>query len=84
MEQKMCEGCGKEMGSCQCGNGWHGKWMMKGHRKHFGGVYCLIVLGAAVYYLQHSMGFWAGVLGILKALVWPAMIAYKAFGLLNM
>jgi hypothetical protein len=33
-------------------------------------------IGAAVYYIQAANGFWAGVLGILKAFVWPAFLVY--------
>jgi hypothetical protein len=39
-------------------------------------VYGLGLIGALVYYLQHAHGFWAVVLGILKALVWPAFLVY--------
>jgi hypothetical protein len=41
-----------------------------------GAIYCLGFLGAVVYYIQHAATFWAGVLGILKALVWPAFLVY--------
>ena len=50
----------------------------------FGGVYGLAFLGAAVYYIQQATTFWLGILGFLKALVWPAMLIYKVFGLLKM
>ena len=40
--------------------------------------YCLGVLGAAVYYISIANGFWMGVLGVLKALVWPAFLVYEA------
>ncbi|MBK7149938.1 MAG: hypothetical protein IPH78_14305 [Bacteroidetes bacterium] len=33
-------------------------------------------IGAAVYFIQHAVGFWAGVLGFLKACVWPAFVVY--------
>jgi len=46
-----------------------------------GAVYGLGVIGAAVYYIQQATGFWMGVLGILKALVWPAFLVYKLLGL---
>jgi hypothetical protein len=49
-----------------------------------GGVYGLAFVGAAVYYLQHSATFWAGVLGILKAVVWPAFLVYKLLAFLKM
>jgi hypothetical protein len=43
-----------------------------------GAVYGLGFIGAAVYYVSTATGFWIGVLGILKALVWPAMIVFEA------
>jgi hypothetical protein len=45
---------------------------------HSGGaVYGLGVIGAAVYYVSTATGFWSGVLGIIKALFWPAFLVYK-------
>lgn len=41
-----------------------------------GAVYGLGLIGALVYYIGHADGFWSGVLGILKALVWPAFVVY--------
>jgi hypothetical protein len=41
-----------------------------------GAVYAFGLIGALVYYIQQANGFWAGVLGILKALVWPAFLIY--------
>jgi hypothetical protein len=42
-----------------------------------GGLYFLGFLGALVYYIHyHSGTFWLVVLGILKALVWPAFVVY--------
>jgi len=40
-------------------------------------VYGLGLIGAAVFYIQATDGFWMGVLGLLKALVWPAFVVYK-------
>lgn len=48
------------------------------------GVYFFGMVGAAIYYIQHATTFWAGVIGILKALVWPAFLVYSGlsyFGL---
>lgn len=42
-----------------------------------GGVYGLAFIGALVYYIQHSSTFLEGVVGFLKALVWPAFVTYK-------
>ncbi len=44
-----------------------------------GGIYFLGFIGTAVYYIQNTTGFWNGVVGILKALVWPAFLIYKLF-----
>ena len=48
--------------------------------KTAGGVYGLGFIGALVYFIQQATGFWSGVLGVLKALVWPAFLVYKLFG----
>jgi hypothetical protein len=39
--------------------------------------YFLGFIGAAVYYISTATGFWVGVLGLLKALVWPAFVVYE-------
>jgi hypothetical protein len=39
-------------------------------------VYGLGLIGALVYYIQQADGFWEGVVGVLKALVWPAFLIY--------
>jgi hypothetical protein len=43
-----------------------------------GAIYGLGLIGAAVYYIQAATGFWMGVVGFLKALVWPAFLVYEA------
>ncbi|MBU0756920.1 MAG: hypothetical protein KKF44_02555 [Nanoarchaeota archaeon] len=45
------------------------------HRSH-GALYGLGFIGALVYFVSQAAGFWAGVLGILKAIVWPAFFVY--------
>jgi len=42
-------------------------------------VYGLGIVGAAVFYIKSAATFMAGVVGVLKALVWPAILVYKAF-----
>jgi hypothetical protein len=44
-----------------------------------GCVYGLGIIGAAIYFLSVSTGFWMGVLGFLKAIVWPVFLVYEAF-----
>ena len=41
-----------------------------------GAIYGLGLIGAAIYFISHATGFWMGVLGFLKALVWPAFLVY--------
>ena len=43
-----------------------------------GAVYGLGLIGAAIYFISHATGFWMGVLGFLKAIVWPAFLVYEA------
>jgi hypothetical protein len=37
----------------------------------------LAFIGAAVYFVEKANGFWESILGILKALVWPAFLVYE-------
>ncbi len=47
-------------------------------------VYGLGLIGAWIYYLSHATTFWMGLLGILKGIVWPAMLVYELLKYLNM
>jgi len=49
-----------------------------------GGVYGLAFIGAVVYFIQHSDTFWVGVLGVLKAIIWPALVVYKLLEFLGL
>ncbi|MEA4867320.1 MAG: hypothetical protein EOM61_00885 [Bacteroidia bacterium] len=42
-----------------------------------GAVYALGLIGAAIYFIMHSAGFWGVIMAILKAIVWPAVLVYK-------
>jgi len=44
-----------------------------------GAVYGLGMIGAVVYYLQHATTVGEGLIGILKAIVWPAFLIYRVF-----
>lgn len=48
-----------------------------------GAVYGLGFIGAAVYFIQQADSFWMGTLGVLKAIVWPALMVYKLLQLLG-
>lgn len=54
--------------------------MSKNYNKHAssGAVYFLGLIGAAIYYISMATTFWMGVLGFLKALVWPVFLVYEA------
>jgi hypothetical protein len=49
-----------------------------------GAIYGLGFIGAAVYYISTASGFWMGVLGFLKAIVWPAFLVYGALKSMGM
>ena len=57
-----------EMKCCDCNN--YGK-------KCSGGIYGLGFIGAVIYYLSVAPNFWWGVLGFLKALVWPVFLVLE-------
>ncbi len=49
-----------------------------------GCFYFLGFIGAATYNISVAAGFWIGVWGVIKALVWPAFLVYglmKSIGL---
>ena len=47
-------------------------------------VYGLGFLGALVYYIATATGFWDGVWGVIKALLWPAFLVYALLKSLGM
>lgn len=47
-----------------------------------GAVYGLGFIGAVVYFITYADSFGAGLLGFLKAIVWPAILVYKLLGFL--
>jgi hypothetical protein len=57
---------------CKCNNHNHSA------NASGGAVYGLGVIGAAVFFIAKATTFWVGVLGFLKALVWPAILVFEA------
>lgn len=49
-----------------------------------GAVYGLGFVGALVYFLQHATSLVDGLIGIAKAVVWPAVLIYRVLELLKM
>lgn len=66
------KGKGKDKKHGECGHYGHGSG---------GTIYFLGFIGAVIYYIQTATGFWDGVLGVLKALVWPAFLIFKLLGM---
>ena len=49
-----------------------------------GAVYGFGFIGAAIYFIGKAATFGAGVLGFLKAIVWPAVLVYGLLKYLGM
>ena len=47
-------------------------------------VYGLGLIGALIYNIQHAATLVMGLLGVLKAIVWPAMVVYQVLGMLKL
>lgn len=47
-------------------------------------IYGMAFIGALIYFIQHAHTFWEGAFGFVKALVWPALLAYKLLEFLKM
>jgi hypothetical protein len=49
-----------------------------------GATYFMGFIAAAVFYIQNAVSFGTGVLGFLKAIVWPAFLVYNLLEFLKM
>ena len=67
LKKKVKMSCGTKGDSGACG----------------GAVYGLGFVGAAVYYISTATGFWNGILGFAKAIVWPAFLIFEALKFLG-
>jgi len=67
----------KEEDSSKCKKG-KGNWGAGG-----GAVYGLGLIGALIYFIQHATSFGDGLYGVLKSIVWPALLVYKVLELLK-
>jgi hypothetical protein len=47
-------------------------------------VYGLGLIGAVIYYVQHANSLWMFILGLIKAVLWPAFVVYHLLGFLRM
>lgn len=46
-------------------------------------VYFFGFVGAAIYYISTATTFWIGVLGVLKAVIWPVFLVLEALKFLG-
>ena len=59
----------KKDSACECGS-----------NNRAGGAGCfygLGFIGAVIYYIANAGSFWLGVLGVLKAIVWPVFLVFE-------
>ena len=49
-----------------------------------GAFYGFGFIGAVIYYISTAPSFWMGVLGVLKAIVWPAFLIFELLKFLGM
>jgi len=77
-EKKIEEWFKKKFTEEWCGGDKHKKSKKnKIYKNSVGGdVYCLGFIGAVVYFIGAATSFWIGVLGVLKAIVWPAFLVH--------
>ena len=71
--QKIKEECGKDCHGCSCGKSGASS----------NSVYGFGFLGALYYFLTTATSFSDGLLGIVKAILWPAFLVYQDLSLLQ-
>lgn len=49
-----------------------------------GAVYGLGLIGALIYFLQHAQTLGQGLVGTIKAILWPAFFVFKVFEFLKL
>ncbi len=48
-----------------------------------GFIFFVAYIGAAIYFVQRSDGFWGFILALLQAAVWPAYVLYHVLEVLK-
>jgi len=75
IKTECCEGREhKKHHSCHCG----------GNGGSNGAIYGLSIIGALFYFLQNAPNFGAVIIGIGKAVFWPAFLMFKLLTYLQM
>jgi hypothetical protein len=71
----------------ECKDDRCGPWWKKEHvacNGSGGAFYGLGFLGALAYYVSTATSLWAGIVGVLKAIVWPAFLVFELMKYLGM
>lgn len=68
-ELEECDEC------CECGEFCENKHF--NHATSGDMVYILGFIGAVIYFISQASTFWIGVLGFLKAIIWPVFVVYE-------
>ncbi len=66
---------------------WHDKKKRKKDYTNSGMIgfgYFVAFIAAAIYFIQGAGTFWMGLLGFLKALVWPGYLVYYLLDFLKL
>lgn len=67
----------EETKECCSNDKWHGRRVITNSYNSGGGaVYGIGLIGALVYFLQHSSTFKEVLVAIVKAFIWPGLVAY--------
>ena len=60
------------------------KHWKEAHHGGGGAVYGLGLIGALIYFLQHSHNLSEVLIGIIKAVLWPGFFVYRVFEFLKL
>jgi hypothetical protein len=66
---------------CNCK---HHSYKHHGHHGNSNPIYGLGIIGALFYFLQSASGFTAIIIGIFKAVFWPAVLMFELLTYLQM
>lgn len=72
--EKIKEECAKDCRGCNCGKSGSSS----------NPIYGFGLLGALYYFLTTAVSFSDSLLGIVKAILWPAFLVYQALSLLQL
>lgn len=59
-------------------------WCRNGCGKSGSAIYGLGLIGALIYYISTATSFGTGIIGVLKALIWPVFLVLELFKFLGM